>query len=110
MPTITRNYTESLPEIYRDVLKTIPRYRSQIEIGGGVAVASLAARLGEKHSYSEIKLACERMARAGVLSQTSEQFFVPTEIGNQLVEMLAEGILPEQTVPEFPPLPATDAE
>lgn len=108
MPTITRDYTDSLPEIYRDILKSVPRYRSQFKFGGSVAVASLAALLGDKHSYAEVRLACDRMAEAGVLRHVHEQSFVPTEIGDQLVEMLAGGSFPEQTVPDFPPLPKMD--
>lgn len=102
MPAITQNYVDSLPEIYQDILRSVPRYVSQFEIGGGIAVASLAAVLGDKYSYSEIRLACERMANAGVLSRQSEQLFVPTNLGGRLVELLAVGTLPEQTVPEFP--------
>lgn len=106
MPKISQQFADSLPDIYRDILKAIPRFNSQRELGAGIAIQSLYASLDNRYSLSQVRLVCERMAEAGVLELRHEIFVYPTELGTELVRQVAAESFAEAAVPEFPRIPA----
>ena len=103
MPEITHEYIDSLPDIYRDILKVFPMFNPRQRLGTGVAFQSLYSALYDKHTLAEIRVACERMEDAGVLEIKDEIFANATTLGEQMIAKLTEGQLAEDTVPEFPP-------
>lgn len=106
MPTITREYVDSLPQIYQDILRSYVIFHSQQHLGAGVALPSLYAALHEKYTPSQVRVACERMAEAGVLEFRDEIWTHPTILGQDLISQLTQGMhLPEDEVPPFSPPP-----
>lgn len=105
--TVTHEYVASLPEIYQDILRQFTRYGSERNLLVGVPVPALAAALWKKYDFSQIRLACEKMVAARVLRREMEHVFYPTADGEQIIRILCEGQFPEQTVPDFPPVPVS---
>lgn len=105
MPAITRSYVNALPDIYRDVLRMIPRFNSQRRLGAGVAIQSIYAALENRYPLSQVRLACEKMTEAGVFTIRNEIFVYPTESGEQLIRSVADSEFAEDVIPEFPELP-----
>lgn len=104
MATITQDYVESLPEIYRDILASFFLFNPQQRLGERVAMQSLYTVLREKgHTLAQIRTACAKMEEAGVVEITDTIFVAPTELGQQLIDRLEQ---PEAAVrvPDFPPL------
>jgi hypothetical protein len=96
MPAVTKEYVDSLPPIYRDILAAFPEIEPGMKPGWGLAYQTLAARLDDKHSrgetaqaYSvgEIMQACENMQEGGAFDIKS-RIFVHTsplsESGNKI--------------------------
>jgi hypothetical protein len=105
-PMTTREFAESLPDIYRDILRAFPLFVPRGTPRAGVAFQSLYVGLGDKYTLAEVRVACERMAEAGVMTIEHEIFAHPTARGQELIAALV-GETAEDTVPEFPPLPET---
>ena len=108
MPQITQEYIDSLPDIYRDVLAAFRVFNPSRTLDSGVAFQSFYSALYDKYNLAEIRVACERMEKGGVLTIKNEIFAHPTELGEELIEHLTRGTLPEDTVPPFSPPPATN--
>ena len=102
---ISQDYIDSLPEIYRDILRTYAMFSPPHRLTDGLAFQTLYSGLDDRYSLAEIRMACERMADAGVLEIRNGIFAHPTPVGVEIINRLTEGQTARVTVPEFPPLP-----
>ncbi len=101
---ITAEYAESLPAIYRDILAAFPQFDPTRKSGYGLSFQSLYSALNGKYSLGEIKLACEEMAKAGVMEIQNTIFATPTQSGEQLIAAVTHGHPAKAGVPPFPAL------
>jgi hypothetical protein len=100
---VTAKYVRSLPAIYRDILAAFPRFDPTRRAGYGLSFQSLYSALDGKYNLGEVKLACEEMARAGVVEIKNTIFATPTEKGEELIAAVARGNPPSRaSVPPFP--------
>jgi hypothetical protein len=106
MEMIAPEYIESLPEIYKEILRAYVMFTPQNRVGEGVAFQSLYVGLSEHYTLAEIRVACEKMADAGVLEIRNEIFVYPTQSGSTLIAAITKGKSAEVTVPDFPPIPS----
>lgn len=103
---ITDEYVESLPDIYRDVLSTFPQFDSTRKVGYGLAYQSLYSALDGKYTPGQIIIACENMAKGGVMEIKNEIFTRPTPLGEKLIAAVTGGtVAPGLEVPPFNPPP-----
>ena len=103
---ITDEYVESLPDIYRDVLIAFPQFNPNRKFGYGLTYQSLAAALDEKYTFGQIKMACENMAKGGVMKIKHTVFACPTPLGEELIAAVTGGtVAPGLEVPPFNPPP-----
>ena len=105
---IDDQYVENLPDIYRDVLSTFPRFNSTRIAGDGLAYQSLySALVDEKKGYTlgQIKKACENMAEVGLMVIKHRIFACPTSKGEELISAITGRTTPVSDVPpiEAPP-------
>lgn len=104
--TISADYIDHLPQIYKDILKSFFMFNPQQRLGERVAVQSLYSVLRDKrYTLAEVRVACEKMEEAGVAKITDKIFVQPTELGKQLIRQL-ETPDASVSVPDFPPLEA----
>jgi len=108
MTQITQEYMDSLPDIYRDVLAAFRVFNPQRNLDSGIAFQSLYSVLYDKYNLAEIRIACDRMKKGGVLDIKNEIFAHPTQLGEELIGQLTQGTLAEDTVPQFSPPPAAN--
>jgi hypothetical protein len=104
MPTITKDYVESVPQIYRDILATFPRFNAVRGPGSGLAFHSIWSLLDDfDYTEGEVEAACRELARNGVVEIKNEIFVHPTAAGERLIEAITGHGL--RSLPPFPPLP-----
>ena len=104
--TITDEYVESLPDIYRDVLAAFPQFDPTRKFGYGLAYQSLYSALDGKYTFGQIEMACENMAEGGVMEIKHTTFACPTPLGEELIAAVTGGpIAPGLEVPPFNPPP-----
>ena len=102
MSVVTKDYVESLPEIYRDILSAFPKIEPARKAGWGLAYQTLGENLGASHSLGEILEACQNMERAGAVEIKHRILVCPTELGEQIITLLTGKKAGEFHVPEFP--------
>ena len=103
---ITAEYVKSLPDIYRDVLIAFPQFDSTRKVGYGLAYQSLYSALDGKYTPGQIIIACENMAKGGVMEIKNEIFTRPTPLGEELIAAVTGGtVAPGLEVPPFNPPP-----
>ena|SRR5262245_5711702 len=100
---VTQEYVKSLPPIYRDLLAAFPRFDPTRKVGHGLSYPSLYSALNGKYSLGEIRLACERMAQAGVMEIKNEIFAQPTAMGEEVIAAVTGGAVSVEAVPPFSP-------
>jgi hypothetical protein len=98
-------YVESLPPIYREILRAFPRIQPNRKAGYGLGFQTLAAdfereRLG--FALGEIILACQELQRQGLVQIQYELFVHPTERGERLIAAITGRETPPVTVPPLP--------
>jgi hypothetical protein len=107
-----REYADSLPKIYQELLRQFPRSDPHRTVGSGLAMATIYADLknqyrsdGDVIPYSSglVREAFEQMAAKGVVEVRNKIFVYPQPLGEELIELLS-GMKPE-TVPPFPAPP-----
>ena len=102
--TITDEYVESLPEIYRDILAAFPQFNPTRKVGYGLAYQSLDSALDGKYTLGQIRQACQNMAKGGVMQIKHTIFVCPTHLGEELIAAVTGGpIAPTLDVPPFNP-------
>lgn len=121
MATVTKEFVEALPVIYRDILGAFPEIEPARKEGDALAFQTLYERLrnwprgdsfrsyveaDRRNSYSirEIVQACENMQKHGVVEIKDEIFVSPTPVGEELISLLTGKRAGEFSVPDFPPL------
>lgn len=100
-------YARGLPAIYRDILAAFPAVEPGRKAGYGLAFQTLAAHFantGRSWSFSDVRVACDQLARNGFLQIRNEIFAHPTELGEQLIAAVTER--PRASSPDVPQLPA----
>ena len=100
---ITEQYVQSLAEIYRDVLSAFPSFDTTRKVGHGLSYQSLYSALDGRYSLGEIRTACLEMAKGGVMTIRNQIFAHPTQVGEELIEKITGGQVPEPQVPPFNP-------
>lgn len=101
---ISDEYVERLPEIYRDMLAAFPEFNPTRKVGYGLAFQSLYSALDGKYTLGEIKMACENMAKGGVMEINHDIFACPTPLGEKLITTITGIAAPTLEVEPFPPL------
>ena|SRR5215469_6327556 len=100
---VSVQYAKSLPKIYREILAAFPQFEPTRKAGYGLSFQSLYSALDGRYNLSEIKEACEQMARAGVMEIKHTIFAAPTPKGEELIVAITQGDpAPKSTVPPFP--------
>jgi hypothetical protein len=103
MPTITQEYVNQLPDIYRDILSAFPEFDPDRRLGFGLAFQSLYSALEGKYGVGEIRAACEEMQKAGAVEIRERIFVHPTALGEEIIEKLVgQTVPPRERVPPFP--------
>ena len=108
MVAFPKEYIESIPEIYKEILGSFPKIQPHRNFGDSLAVHTIQVKLqemGKPHSLAEIKTACNRMADQGVVSISVGMFVEPSDIGERLIEDLTGSPARQPEVPEFPSPP-----
>lgn len=103
MPTITKDYVETVPEIYKDILAAFPRFNAVRGPGSGLAFQSIWSILDDDYTEGEVEAACRELARNGVVEIRNEIFVHPTAVGERLIEAITGHEI--RSLPPFPPLP-----
>ena len=102
MSTVTQEYVDSLPEIYRDILAAFPQLEPYRNAGDGLAYQTLYEGLQRKHSLGAIIQACEQMAKGNAVVMRAGIFVCPTEVGEEIIAALTGKKPSERRVPDFP--------
>ena len=102
MSVVTKDYVDSLPEIYQDILAAFPGIEPVRKAGWGLAYQTLGENLSERYSLGEIIEACQKMERAGAVEIKHGTFVCPTGMGEQMITLLTGKQAGEQHVPDFP--------
>ena len=103
---IPQDYIDTLDDIYKDVLRAYVMFNPQGRRDEGVAIPSLYSGLYDKrYTLAQVRVACERMAEAGVVEIRDNIFVHPKPAGRELIAALTTGQTADATVPDFPPLP-----
>src|SRR3954447_9999691 len=102
MATVTQEYVDHLPAIYKDVLDGFWMFNPNNRPDWGVAAESLFSVLHDKYTLGEIREACSQMAKGGALNADKYRFYRPTELGEELIRIRQseQGRAP---VPQFVP-------
>ena len=104
--TVTKDYIDSLPKIYRDVLAAFPRFDPTRKAGFGLSYQSLYSALEGRYPVSAVRKACEQLAAGGAMEIKNEIFCNPTALGEELIAAVSGEAVPETEVPPFSPPPA----
>ena len=104
MATITDDYLQTLPEIYKDVLAAFRTLDPARMVGEGLAYQSLFTALNGKYSLGQVHAACRELAKGGAVEFKNEIFVHPTMMGENLIEAIT-GYPPAQLPPFSPPPP-----
>jgi hypothetical protein len=102
MSTVTEQYVNSLPEIYRDILASFPAIEPARSFGDGLTYQTLYSHLHEKWSMTEILQACEQMSHANAVILRMRLFVCPTDFGEQIIASLTGKKPSVRQVPAFP--------
>ncbi len=116
MSVVTKDYVESLPAIYRDILAAFPEVEPARNAGEGLAYQTLFAKLreqGEKGeslremmksqwSIGEVVEACQKMQQGGAVEIKQGIFVCPTPLGEEMITLLTGTKPREPHVPDFP--------
>ena len=103
-----RDYAQSLPKIYQEMLAAFPRIEPGRVAGYGLAVQTIAADLAD-HSPSftlgEIVQASTQLEEHGIVEIKHGIFVHPTEYGERLIAASTGKEPKSVTVPDLPPPP-----
>jgi hypothetical protein len=102
------DYVQRLPALYREILSAFPRIEPTRRAGYGLAFQSLSADFEERgvnHSVGEIILACQELAKYGLVEIKHNIFVHPTARGEELIAALTGHQPAELSVEPLPPPP-----
>ena len=100
-----REYAESLPPIYREILAAFPRIEPNRKAGYGLGFQTLAADFddrGLEFTLGEVIQACEELERNGLVVIKHRVFVSPTERGERLISAITGKKPKAVTVPPLP--------
>lgn len=100
------SYVQSIPEVYRDILKAYPEVEPGRRPGYGLAVQTMHAHLGGKYDLGTIAEACQEMERNGVVEIRHGIFVHPTALGERIIAHLTGRVAREKRLPAFPEPPS----
>ncbi len=104
--SISSEYLNTLPEIYREILSAFPDVEPSRRVGWGLAYQTLFGALESKYSMGEIVAACENMEQGGAVTIKNRFFVHPTKIGEEMIAGLTGAEAPPTPkVPPFSPPP-----
>lgn len=106
-----QEYVESLPAIYREILRAFPRIQPNRKAGYGLGFQTLAADFENEHlafTLGEIILACQELERQGLVEIKHDLFVHPTARGERLIAAITGREAPQRTVPPLPAPPDLD--
>lgn len=99
---ISDEYANTLPEIYRDILAAFPQFNPMRKAGQGLSLQSLSSALDDKYKLGQIQMACENMAKGGVMEIERKLFAYPTSLGEELITAITGIAAPTIEVEPFP--------
>lgn len=100
MPTITRDYLETVPEVYKDILGAFPRFDPTRGPGDTLAMQAIFSVLDDKYTLGEVRAACHELAKGGAVEISHGSFVNPTELGERLIEAMG---FERRSLPPFVP-------
>ncbi len=104
-----RAYSETLPEIYREILSAFQRIEPNRKAGYGLAFQTLAADFKDQglgYNLGEIIRACEQLQEHQIVTIKHRIFVHPTDFGERLISLLTGQDSREDAVPALPSPPA----
>ena len=102
-----KEYADSLPPIYRDILSSFPEIEPHRKAGYGLAFQTLAAHFTNTHrgyGFGEVREACMILAENGFFEIKNGIFAHPTELGERLIAAVTDR--PVASHVRIPQLPA----
>ncbi len=103
-----RQYAESLPAIYQEILAAFPRIEPNRRQGYGLAFQTLAAdfaSLEKGISLGELIQACQKLEQHEVVEINNSIFVHPTTLGERLIAIITGKQAPAVKVPSLPAPP-----
>jgi len=85
---VTEEYLGSLPEIYRDILRSYPEVEPGRSAGDCLAFQTLYLALKGKYEMGEIRTACDQMAMGNAMVIRNRTFACPTRLGEEIITKL----------------------
>lgn len=104
-----RQYADSLPAIYREILAAFPRIEPHRRQGYGLAFQTLAADFADRHinyGLGEVIQACEELQQRRIVDIKHRIFAHPTPLGERLIAILSGQEAAAVTIPKLPEPPA----
>lgn len=103
MSVVTKDYLNSLPPIYRDILSVFPKMEPARRPGYGLAFQSLYAALEGKYPAGDVNAACDQLVAGGAVQIKHAIFVHPTALGEELITALTGHQAKSVEVPPFTP-------
>ena len=101
------DYAKRLPPIYRDILAAFPSIEPGRKAGYGLAFQTLAmhsANTNRGYGFGDVQEACMQLADSGFIEIKNGIFAHPTDLGEQLIAVVAEK--PRASTSGLPRLPS----
>ena len=99
-------YAKKLPEIYRDIMAAFPKVEPRRKAGYGLAFQTLAMHFANtqmEYGLGDVREACIKLADSGFIEIRHEIFAHPTDLGEQLIAVVADTPLASSSgVPSLP--------
>jgi hypothetical protein len=102
-----KQYAQTLPPIYREILSAFPDVEPGRKAGYGLAFQTLAAHFANTrrgYGFEEVREACILLADGGFLEIKNGIFAHPTQLGEQLIAVVTDK--PVASNARIPQLPA----
>ena len=103
-----REYADSLPPIYQEILRSFPRIEPSRRQGFGLAFQTIAADFenrGIDFGLDEIMAACQELEHNGLVENKHRIFVHPTPLCERLISLMTGRMAPTVKVAPLPALP-----
>jgi hypothetical protein len=101
-----KDYSRTLPPIYRDIMAAFPEIEPGRKAGYGLAFQTLAVHFANTHrgwGLEEVREACMRLAENGFFEIKNGIFAHPTDLGEQLIAVVSDSpVASHAHVPQLP--------
>ncbi len=111
-----KEYAESLPKIYRDIMSAFPAVEPDRHPGYGLALTSITTHVSVgtgrfsqsrfAKANASLEVAAERLEEAGLVELRNGFFLHPTPLGERIITALTGHVPSPDPVPDLPSPPA----